>query len=73
MKARQPIDRKREEHEKQLGELAARWDSQEQATAEERRATLEALRERLLERNSINNLLATIDREASPLQAADRR
>jgi molecular chaperone HscB len=72
-KARQPIDRKREEHEKQLGELAARWDSQEQATAEERRATLEALRERLLERNYINNLLATIDREASSLQAADLR
>ncbi len=72
-KARQPIDRKREEHEKQLGELAARWDSQEQATAGERRATLEALRERLLERNYINNLLATIDREASSLHAADPR
>jgi molecular chaperone HscB len=72
-KARQPIDRKREEHEKQLAELAARWDSQEQAPAEERRATLEALRERLLERNYINNLLATIDREASSLRAADQR
>ena len=69
--ARQPIDRKREEHEKQLGELAARWDSQEQAPAEDRRATLEALRERLLERNYINNLLATIDREASELSEAD--
>ena len=72
-KARQPIDRKRDEHEKQLAELAARWDSQEQAPAEDRRATLEALRERLLERNYINNLLATIDREASSLQAADPR
>ena len=71
--ARQPIDRKREEHEKQLTELAARWDSQEQAPAEDRRATLEALRERLLERNYINNLLATIDREASSLRAADQR
>ena len=66
--ARQPIDRKREEHEHQLSELAARWDGQEQASAAERRATLEALRERLLERNYINNLLATIDREARELQ-----
>ena len=70
-KARQPIDRKREEHEQQLAELAARWDSQEQAPAGDRRATLEALRERLLERNYINNLLATIDREVSSLQAGD--
>jgi molecular chaperone HscB len=60
--ARQPIDRKREEHERQLQELAARWDAQPEAAAD-RRATLEALRERLLERNYINNLLATIDRE----------
>jgi molecular chaperone HscB len=69
--ARQPIDRKREEHEKQLAELAARWDSQEQAPAQDRRATLEALREQLLERNYINNLLATIDGEA--LRLADAR
>jgi len=67
--ARRPIDRKREEHERQLQELAARWDVQEQAPAAERRATLEALRERLLERNYINNLLATIDREAVRLKA----
>ena len=70
-KARQPIDRKREAHEKQLGELTSRWDSQEQAPSAERRATLESLRERLLERNYINNLLATIDREAAELSAAD--
>jgi hypothetical protein len=68
--ARQPIDRKREEHERQLTELAARWDSQELASAQEKRATLEALRERLLERNYINNLLATIDREAGSLSDA---
>ena len=66
--ARRPIDRKRDEHERQLQELAARWDVQEQAPANEKRATLEALRERLLERNYINNLLATIDREATSLQ-----
>jgi molecular chaperone HscB len=65
--ARQPIDRKREEHEARLAELAALWDSQEQASVQDRHATLEALRERLLERNYINNLLATIDREAGSL------
>lgn len=70
-KARQPIDRKREQHEGQLSDLASRWDSQEQAPAGERRATLEALRARLLERNYINNLLATIDREAAQLAAVD--
>ena len=65
--ARKPIDRKREEHERQLQDLAARWDSQERASAEDKRATLEALRERLLERNYINNLLATIEREVASL------
>ena len=62
--ARQPIERKRDEHERQLQELAARWDAQrDSASAQEKRATLDALRERLLERNYINNLLATIERE----------
>ena len=65
--ARQPIDRKRDEHERQLQELAARWDSQELASAQEKRSTLDALRERLFERNYINNLLATIDRESASL------
>jgi molecular chaperone HscB len=68
--ARKPIDRKREEHERQLQELSALWDSQEQASVEEKRSTLEALRERLLERNYINNLLTTIDREASSLSGS---
>ena len=67
--ARRPIDEKREEHERQLLELSARWDSQEQAPAAEKRATLDALRERLLERNYINNLLATIEREVANLSA----
>lgn len=62
-KARAPIDAKREEHERQLQELSARWDSQENAAATDRRATLDALRERLLERNYLNNLLASIERE----------
>jgi uncharacterized coiled-coil DUF342 family protein len=67
--ARKPIDEKREEHERQLQELSARWDSQEQSPAAEKRETLDALRERLLERNYINNLLATIEREVANLSA----
>jgi molecular chaperone HscB len=66
--ARAPIERKREEHERQLEALSAQWDSQaETASHPERRATLDALRERLLERNYINNLLATIEREVASL------
>ena len=64
--ARAPIDRKREEHERQIEALSAKWDSQnETAAPAERRAMLEALRETLLERNYINNLLATIEREVA--------
>jgi molecular chaperone HscB len=66
--ARAPIDHKRDEHERQIEALSARWDSQLQtASPAERRATLDALRETLLERNYINNLLATIEREAATL------
>jgi len=61
--ARKPIDAKREEHERELQALSAQWD------ANHERATLDALRERLLERNYINNLIATIEREASGLTA----
>jgi molecular chaperone HscB len=68
--ARKPIDRKREEHERQLDALAARWDSQDEDAASERKATLTALRERLLERNYINNLLATIEREIKATAAS---
>jgi molecular chaperone HscB len=67
--ARTPIDIKRDEHERQLAALAAQWDTQidSGAAADARRATLDALRERLLERNYINNLLATIEREVASL------
>jgi len=62
--ARLPIELKRQAHEEQLRQLSERWDAQrDTASSQERRATLEALRERLLERNYINNLLASIDRE----------
>jgi molecular chaperone HscB len=72
-KARKPIEAKRDEHERQLQALNARWDSQEHAPAAERRATLETLRERLLERNYINNLLATIENEDSRLKTQGSR
>jgi molecular chaperone HscB len=56
-RARQPIEAKRAEHEAQLQALSARWD----ATGD--RTVLEALRDRILERNYIINLLAGIERE----------
>ena len=64
-RARQPIEAKRDAHELQLQELSARWDALVDANAgdQERRAVLGALRERVLERNYINNLLAGIERE----------
>ncbi len=65
--ARKPIDRKREEHERGLQELIDSWDSQQHVPAAEKRTTLDALRERLLERNYINNLLATVEREVASL------
>ena len=66
--ARGPIDAKREEHERQIEALSAQWDSQlDTSSSADRRKTLEALRERLLERNYINNLLATIEREVASL------
>jgi molecular chaperone HscB len=68
--ARKPIEEKRNEHARQLGDLSARWDSQHGSPAAEKRTTLDALRDRLLERNYINNLLATIDREAASLGGA---
>jgi molecular chaperone HscB len=66
-RARQPIEEKRVAHEAQLEELAARWDAlvDAGAPAPERRSVLEALRERMLERNYISNLLAGIERELS--------
>jgi molecular chaperone HscB len=65
--ARKPIDEKREEHERQIDVLSTQWDQLDTAPAADRRTTLEALRECLLERNYINNLLATIEREVAGL------
>lgn len=69
--SRLPIERRRDEHERQLQELMVRWDSQDGTSAGDRRATLDALRERLLERNYIGNLLATIDREMAALAPSE--
>jgi molecular chaperone HscB len=63
-RARQPIERKRAEHESQLEALSARWDALgADGSSDDRRAVLSALRDRFLERNYINNLLAGIERE----------
>ena len=65
-RARAPIEAKREAHEAKLHELARRWDAlvrHDAATEGERRSVLGALRERILERNYINNLLAGIEKE----------
>jgi molecular chaperone HscB len=63
--ARGPIEEKRASHESQLEELFAKWDAlvDRDVPAAERRSVLEALRDRVLERNYINNLLAGIERE----------
>jgi molecular chaperone HscB len=64
--AARPIEAKRLEHERQLDELSRRWDAVAEAGVEagrERGEVLNALRERMLERNYISNLLATIEKE----------
>ena len=64
-RARQPIEARRDAHESQLQELSAKWDALVDAGANpaERQPVLAALRERLLERNYISNLLAGIEKE----------
>jgi len=66
-RAREPIERKRAEHEAALEQLSARWDALVEASAgePERRRVLDELQERFLERNYITNLLAGIERELS--------
>jgi len=62
--AAKPIESKRAEHEEQLRTLAAHWDALGKGSSpDDRKAILGALRERMLERNYINNLLGTIERE----------
>ena len=63
--ARQPIEERRAAHEAELRALSEQWDAHvdRDAGQTERRTVLAALRERMLERNYINNLLAGIERE----------
>jgi molecular chaperone HscB len=65
--ARLPIETKRTNHEVQLLELSSKWDAalERGASDDERRAILQSLRERFLERNYITNLLAGIEKELS--------
>jgi molecular chaperone HscB len=60
-----PIERKRADHEAQLLELFKQWDALADTDTAGRTAVLGALRDRVLERNYISNLLATIDREVT--------
>ncbi|MGC4083635.1 MAG: Fe-S protein assembly co-chaperone HscB [Vicinamibacterales bacterium] len=60
-----PIEAKRDEHETQLRELSNEWDALSDDDQAGRARVLGRLRERVLERNYINNLLATIEREAT--------
>jgi len=62
--ARRPIEAKRVAHEADLKELSARWDavSAREGGHLERQQVLATLRDRLLERNYIANLLADIER-----------
>ena len=64
-RARAPIEARRAAHEADLQNLSAHWDAlvDRGDAASERRTVLESLRNRILERNYINNLLATIARE----------
>jgi molecular chaperone HscB len=64
-RARRPIDLKRQEHEAQLKALTVQWDALVDAErdAVEGQPTLTALRERMLERSYISNLLAGIEKE----------
>ena len=64
-RAREPIERKRVEHEAALEQLSAKWDALVDVSSADaqKRLVLDELRERFLERNYINNLLAGIERE----------
>jgi len=66
-RARRPIEQKRIDHETELQTLAAQWDAAADRPGADsgRRAILEALLDRFLERNYISNLLAGIEREMS--------
>jgi molecular chaperone HscB len=62
--AEAPIERKRQVHEDEIERLSAKWDAlPDEAPADQRKATLEALRAQMIERHYITNLLSTIEQE----------
>jgi molecular chaperone HscB len=63
--ARRPIDAKRAEHEAELESLSTQWDAVADVPGrrQERERILGSLRERMLERNYLSNLLSGIERE----------
>src|SRR5688572_6776839 len=64
--AKAPIEARRVEHERRVARLSEQWDAlSADAPADARRGVLQVLRQCVLERNYITNLIATIDREAS--------
>jgi molecular chaperone HscB len=66
-RARQPIEEKRAEHERQIAEVSKQWDALLLRSADdaERADVLHALGQLMLERNYITNLLAGIEQELS--------
>lgn len=64
-RARKPIEAKQAAHEARVQDLSARWDTlvDRGASDGDRSEVLEALREQVLERNYIKNLLEGIERE----------
>jgi molecular chaperone HscB len=62
-RARAPIEAKQAAHEAELAELSARWDALGADCGADRDSILGALRDCVLERNYINNLLEGIERE----------
>jgi len=68
-RVREPVERMREKHEADLEALSQRWDAliaDGAARNGDRRSILTALRDRMLERNYIVNMLTAIDRELLP-------
>jgi molecular chaperone HscB len=64
-RAQHPIEAKRIEHEAEIAALSSQWDAaiDRDAPLDRRRAILDALAARFLERNYISNLLLGIERE----------
>jgi molecular chaperone HscB len=63
--ARLPIEAKRDAHQAEVDELSAKWDALVDGGGSDaaKQDVLQALRDRVLERNYITNLLAGIERE----------